>query len=158
MEKEKYERLLSLVTAKDKEKSEQLFSREASQGDLRMWGKIAVDAIGAGDWLVGSWSTDGVPRWIPRMHYYRRDDGKFYIVRPNIVLAKMKLLVDHEDLELDSHRARFIIENIENVGARVALRGFFLMILLRRVSERMRSRMVLISHMLVREIHRETAP
>jgi hypothetical protein len=114
MEKEKYERLLSLVTAKDKEKSEQLFSREASQGDLRMWGKIAIDAIGAGEWLVGSWSSDGVPRWIPRMHYYRREVAKFYLVRPNIVSAKMKLVVDQEETELDPELAEFIIESIEN--------------------------------------------
>ena len=113
MEKEKYERLLSLVTSKDKEKSEQLVSREASRGDLRMWGKIAVDAIGAGDWLVGSWSADGVPRWIPRMHYYSRDERKFYLVRPNIVPANMELIVDQEDKELDPQRAEFIIENIE---------------------------------------------
>ena len=65
MEKEKYEHLLNLVTSKDEEKSEQVLSREASRGDLRMWGKMAVDAIGAGDWLVGSWTVDGVPRWIP---------------------------------------------------------------------------------------------
>ncbi len=47
MEKEKYERLLGLATSKDKEKSEQLVSREVSRGDLRMWGKATVDAIGA---------------------------------------------------------------------------------------------------------------
>jgi hypothetical protein len=114
MEKEKYERLLSLVTSKDKEKTDQLLSREAAQGDLRMWGKIAVDAIGAGDWLVGSWSVDGVPRWIPRMHYYRREDRTFYLVRPNIAPARMDLIVDQEDTDLDPQRARFLTENIES--------------------------------------------
>jgi hypothetical protein len=114
MEKEKYERLLSLVTSKDKTESEQLLSREASRDDLRMWGKIAVDAVGAGDWLVGSWSVDGLPRWVPRMHYYRREDRKFYVVRPNIAPEKMELTVDHEDKDLDPQRAKFIIENIEN--------------------------------------------
>jgi hypothetical protein len=113
MEKEKYERLLSLVTSKDKENSEQLLSREASRGDLRMWGKIAVDAIGAGDWLVGSWSADGVPRWVPRMHYYSRDERKLYLVRPNVVPPNMELIVDQEDKALDPARANFIIENIE---------------------------------------------
>jgi hypothetical protein len=113
MEKEKYERFLSLVTSKDKEKSEQLVSREASRGDLRMWGKIAIDAIGAGDWLVGSWSVDGLPRWVPRMHYYRREERKFYLVRPNIVPAKMELIVDQEDKELDPQRAEFIANNVE---------------------------------------------
>jgi hypothetical protein len=113
MEKEKYERFLSLVTSKDKEKSEQLVSREASRGDLRMWGKIAMDAIGAGDWLVGSWSVDGLPRWVPRMHYYRREERKFYLVRPNIVPAKMELIVDQEDKELDPQRAEFIANNVE---------------------------------------------
>jgi|ERR1700689_1980505 hypothetical protein len=113
MEREKYERLLSLVTSKDKEKSEQLLSREASRGDLRMWGKIAVDAIGAGDWLVGSWSADGVPRWIPRMHYYRREDRKLYLVRPNIIPPNKELTVDPEDKDLDPQRAKFIMENIE---------------------------------------------
>jgi|HubBroStandDraft_5_1064220.scaffolds.fasta_scaffold158161_2 hypothetical protein len=113
MEKEKYERLLGLVTSKDKEKSEQLLSREASRGDLRMWGKVTVDAIGAGDWLVGSWSADGVPRWVPRMHYYSRQDRKFYFVWPNIAPAKMELTVDREDKGLDPERAKFIIENIE---------------------------------------------
>jgi hypothetical protein len=113
MEKEKYERLLGLVTSKDKETSDQLVSREASRGDFRMWGKIAVDAIGAGDWLVGSWSADGVPRWIPRMHYFSRDNRKFYLVRPNIAPANMELIVDQEDKGLDPERAKFIIENIE---------------------------------------------
>ncbi len=114
MEKEKYERLLGLVTSKDKEKSEQLVSREASQDDLRMWGKIAVDTIRAGDWLVGSWSVDGVPRWIPRMHYYRREERKFYLVRPNIAPSTMELTVDQEDKDLDPQRAKFIMENIES--------------------------------------------
>jgi hypothetical protein len=113
MEKGKYERLLGLVTSKDRENSEQLLSREASRGDLRMWGKIAADAIGAGDWLVGSWSADGVPRWVPRMHYYSREDRKFYLVRPNIAPEKMDLIVDQEDQGLDPDRAKFIIENIE---------------------------------------------
>jgi hypothetical protein len=113
MEKEKYERLLSLVTSKDKETSDQLVSREASRGDFRMWGKIAVDAIGTGDWLVGSWSADGVPRWIPRMHYFSRDNRKFYLVRPNIAPQNMELIVDQEDKGLDPERAEFIIENIE---------------------------------------------
>ena len=116
MEKEKYERLLSLVTSKHKEKNGQLLSRETSRGDLRMWGKIAADTIGksAGDWLVGSWRVDGVPRWIPRMHYYSREERKFYVVRPNIELAKMELIVDQEDKDLDHQRAKFIMENIEN--------------------------------------------
>src|ERR1700722_15431528 len=114
MEKEKYGRLLSLVTSKDKAESEQLLSREASRDDLRMWGKIAVDAVGAGDWLVGSWSVDGLPRWVPRMHYYRREDRKFYLVRPNIAPNKMELTVEQEDKDLDPQRAAFIVENIEN--------------------------------------------
>jgi hypothetical protein len=116
MEKEKYEHLLSLVTSKGEENSERLLSREASRGDLSMWGKIAVDTIGKseGDWLVGSWSVDGVPRWIPRMHYYRREDRKIYLVRPDIAAAKMELIVDQEDKDLDPQRAKFIIENIEN--------------------------------------------
>ena len=115
MEREKYGRLLSLVTSKAEEKNEQLVSREASRGDLRMWGKIAADTIGksVGDWLVGSWSVDGVPCWVPRMHYYRREDGKFYTVRPDIAAAKMELIVDLEDKELDPQRANFIVENIE---------------------------------------------
>lgn len=115
MEKGKYERLLSLATSKDKEESEQLLSREASRGDLRMWGKIAVDTIGksVGDWLVGSWSADGVPRWVPRMHYYLRGERRFFRVRPNIALAKMELIVDEEDKDLDPQRAKFIMENIE---------------------------------------------
>ena len=113
MEKEKYERLLGLVTSKDKEKSEQLVSREVSRGDLRMWGKATVDAIGAGDWLVGSWSADGLPRWIPRMHYYSRDERRLYFVRPNVVPPNMELIVDQEDKALDPARANFIIENIE---------------------------------------------
>jgi hypothetical protein len=113
MEKEKYERLLDLATSKDKEKSEQLVSREVSRGDLRMWGKATVDAIGAGDWLVGSWSADGLPRWIPRMHYYSRDERRLYLVRPNVVPPNMELIVDQEDKALDPARANFIIENIE---------------------------------------------
>jgi hypothetical protein len=113
MEKEKYERLLGLATSKDKEKSEQLVSREVSRGDLRMWGKATVDAIGAGDWLVGSWSADGLPRWIPRMHYYSRDERRLYLVRPNVVPPNMELIVDQEDKVLDPARANFIIENIE---------------------------------------------
>jgi hypothetical protein len=113
MEREKYEGLLGLVTSKDKENNEQLLSREASRGDLRMWGKIAADAIGARDWLVGSWSADGVPRWIPRMHYYSREERKFYLVRPNVVPPNMELIVDQEDKGLDPDRAKFIIENIE---------------------------------------------
>jgi hypothetical protein len=113
MEKEKYEPLLGLATSKDKEKSEQLVSREVSRGDLRMWGKATVDAIGAGDWLVGSWSADGLPRWIPRMHYYSRDERRLYLVRPNVVPPNMELIVDQEDKALDPARANFIIENIE---------------------------------------------
>ena len=113
MEKEKYQRLLRLVTSKDNEKSEQLLTREASRDDLRMWGKIALDAIGAGDWLVGSWSVDGVPRWIPRMHYFSRENRKLYLVRPNIAPPNMELTVDQEDKDLDPLRAKFIIENIE---------------------------------------------
>jgi len=116
MEKERYERLLSLIPSKDKEKNDQLLSREMSLGDLRMWGKIAADTIGksAGDWLVGSWSVDGVPRWIPRMHYYSCEERKFYIVRPNIELAKMELIVEQEDKDLDHQRAKFLMENIES--------------------------------------------
>jgi hypothetical protein len=78
-----------------------------------MWGKIALDAIGAGDWLVGSWSVDGVPRWIPRMHYFSRENRKLYLVRPNIAPPNMELTVDQEDKDLDPLRAKFIIENIE---------------------------------------------
>jgi hypothetical protein len=114
MEKERYERLLSLATSKEKETSEQLLSRETSRGDLRMWGKTAADAVGEGDWLVGSWTVDGVPRWVPRMHFYSRGDEKFYVVRPNIGAEKMELIVDEEDREIDPQRAKFIVENIEN--------------------------------------------
>src|SRR6202161_837379 len=111
MEKEKYEGLLSLVTSKDKEKSEQVLSREASRGDLRMWGKIAVDAIGAGDWLDGYWSAEGGPRWIPRIHYYSREDRSLYLVRPNIIPSNKDLTVDPEDKDLGPQRAKFIMEN-----------------------------------------------
>jgi hypothetical protein len=66
-----------------------------------MWGKIAVDKTGrkVGGWLVGSWSVGAAPNWIPTMHYYSREDGKFYFVRPNIALAKMDLNVDQEDTD-----------------------------------------------------------
>jgi hypothetical protein len=47
------------------------------------------------------------------MHYYSREDRKFYIVRPNIALAKMDLIVDEEDKDLDPERARFLMENID---------------------------------------------
>jgi hypothetical protein len=115
MEKEKYEHLLSLATSKDSANSEQMVSRKTSQGDFSMWGKKAVvtSGNGASDWLVGTWSVDGVPRWVPRMHYYNRDDRKIYLVRPDIAAQKMELIVDQEDKDLDPQRAEFIIENIE---------------------------------------------
>jgi hypothetical protein len=115
MEREKYERLLDMVTSTDKDESAQLLSRETSRDELRMWGKIAADTVGesAGDWLVGSWSTDGLPRWVPRMHYYRREDRKFYVVRPNIAAAKMELIVDQEDRDLDPERAKFIMDSVD---------------------------------------------
>jgi hypothetical protein len=115
MEREKYERLLNMVTSADKDENAELLSRETSRDELRMWGKIAADTVGksAGDWLVGSWSTDGLPRWVPRMHYYRREDRKFYVVRPNIAAAKMELIVDQEDRDLDPERAKFIMDSVD---------------------------------------------
>jgi hypothetical protein len=113
MERKKYDRLLSLVTSKEEEKSKQLLSRDTSQGDFRLWGKVAIDEVGAGDWLIGSWSVDGVPSWTPRMHYYRREDRKFYLVRPSIASQTMELIVDQEDAGLDPQRAKFITESIE---------------------------------------------
>jgi hypothetical protein len=109
------ELILSLVTSKEKGKDEQILSRDASRDNLIMWAKIAMDKAGrsVGGWLVGSWSVGAAPHWIPRMHYYSREDRKFYVVRPNIALAKMDLIVDQEDKDLDPERAKFLMENID---------------------------------------------
>jgi hypothetical protein len=109
------ELILSLVMSRQKGKDEQILSRDASRDNLNMWAKIAVDKAGRsmGGWLVGSWSVGTAPYWIPKMHYYSREDRKFYIVRPNIALAKMDLIVDEEDKDLDPERARFLMENID---------------------------------------------
>jgi hypothetical protein len=109
------ELILSLVMSRQKGKDEQILSRDASRDNLNMWAKIAVDKAGrsVGGWLVGSWSVGTAPYWIPKMHYYSREDRKFYIVRPNIALAKMDLIVDEEDKDLDPERARFLMENID---------------------------------------------
>ena len=114
MEMAKGELILSLVTSREKGNDEQILSRDASRDNLNMWGKIAVDKAGrsVGGWLVGSWSVGAAPYWVPKMHYYSREDRKFYVVRPNIALAKMDLHVDQEDKDLDPERARFLIENI----------------------------------------------
>jgi hypothetical protein len=48
------------------------------------------------------------------MHYCTRSERKLYVVRPNIAAAKMELIVDQEDKDLDPQRAEFIVENIEN--------------------------------------------
>jgi|SRR5271168_2941639 hypothetical protein len=115
MEKEKYEHLLSLVTSQEKENDEQIVSRVASRDNFNMWGKLPADDVGknVGGWLIGSWSVGAAPYWIPKMHYYSREDRKLYIVRPKIALAKMALSVDQEDKDLDPERARFLTENID---------------------------------------------
>ena len=115
MEMAKGELILSLVTSREKGNDEQILSRDASRDNLNMWAKIAVDKAGRsmGGWLVGSWSVGAAPYWVPRMHYYSREDRKFYIVRPNIALAKMDLIVDQEDKDLDPERAKFLMENID---------------------------------------------
>ena len=115
MEMAKGELILSLVTSREKGNDEQILSRDASRDNLNMWGKIAVDKAGrsVGGWLVGSWSVGAAPYWVPKMHYYSREDRKFYIVRPNIALAKMDLIVDQEDKDLDPERAKFLMENID---------------------------------------------
>jgi hypothetical protein len=115
MEKDKGEQILRLVTSRETGKNEQILSHAASRDNFNMWGKIAVDKTGSkvGGWLVGSWSVGAAPNWIPTMHYYSREDCKFYFVRPNIALAKMDLNVDQEDTDLDPERAKFIMQNIE---------------------------------------------
>ena len=115
MEKNKGEPILRLVTSRATGDNERILSRTASRDNFNMWGKIAVDETGrnVGGWLVGSWSVGAAPYWIPTMHYYSREDGKFYFVRPNIALAKMDLIVDQEDTDLDPERAKFIMENID---------------------------------------------
>jgi hypothetical protein len=85
MDKEQFEHLVRLVTSKGND--DRVLNRDASRGDVSMWGKIAVDQAGGivGDWLIGSWSVaDGTPLWVPRMHYYSREDRKFYKVQLNI--------------------------------------------------------------------------
>jgi hypothetical protein len=115
MERDKGEQILRLVTSRETGNNERILSHAASRDNLSMWGKIAVDETGrnVGGWLVGSWSVGTAPNWIPTMHYYSREDGKFYFVRPNIALAKMDLNVDQEDTYLDPERAKFIMENID---------------------------------------------
>jgi hypothetical protein len=115
MEKEKGEQILRLVTSRETGNNEQILSHAASRDNFNMWGKIAVDETGrnVGGRLVGSWSVGAAPYWIPTMHYYSREDGKFYFVRPKIALAKMDLNVDQEDTGLDPERAKFITENID---------------------------------------------
>ncbi len=115
MEKRKGEQILSLVTSRENGKDEQILSRDTSRDNLSMWGKIAVDKAGrsVGGWLVGSWSVGAAPYWVPKMHYYSREEHKFYIVQLNMALAKMALNVDQEDKELDPERAKFIMQNID---------------------------------------------
>jgi len=114
MKKEHFEHLVRLVTSKGKD--ERVLSRDAARGDVSMWGKIAVDRAGGivGDWLVGSWSVaDGTPLWVPRMHYYSREDRKLYKVQLNIDSQRMDLSADHEDKDMDPERAKFIVENLD---------------------------------------------
>jgi hypothetical protein len=115
MEKDKGEQILRLVTSRETGKNERILNYATSRDNFNMWGKIAVDETGwnVGGWLVGSRSVGAAPYWIPTMHYYSREDGKFYFVRPNIALAKMDLIVDQEDTDLDPERAKFILENID---------------------------------------------
>jgi hypothetical protein len=115
MEKDKGEQILRLVTSRETAKNEQILSHAASRDNFNMWGKIAVNGTGrnVGGWLVGSWSVGPAPYWIPRMHYYSREDGKFYFVRLNMAPAKMNLNVEQEDTDLDPERAKFIMENID---------------------------------------------
>jgi hypothetical protein len=115
MDKKRFEYLVRLVTSK--EKDERVLSRDTSRGDVSMWGKIAVDEAGGkvGDWLVGSWSVaDGAPPWVPRVHYYCREERKFYRVQLNIDTEKMGLSVEQEDRDIDSERAKYIVENLDS--------------------------------------------
>jgi hypothetical protein len=61
-----------------------------------MWAKtVANQTCGSeGGWLVGSWTVGTAPKWIPRMHYFSREDRKFYVVRLNVVPAEMNLSVE----------------------------------------------------------------
>lgn len=115
MEKDKGDQILRLVTSRETGNNERILSHAASRDNLNMWAKIAVNETGrkVGGWLVGSWSVGAAPNWIPTMHYYSHEDGRFYFVRPNIALAKMELNVDQEDTDLDPERAKFIMENID---------------------------------------------
>jgi len=86
---------------------EKVRSRIAHEGNLRMWGQLYVSRTGrtVAGWLVDSWSENGAPYWLPKMHWFDKKENKLYHVRLNI-LSSMNLL--GEDTDTEPERAKFI--------------------------------------------------
>src|SRR5271155_5560515 len=98
-----------------KEQYEKIFSRVGSKDNKRILGHLNVSKTGLtdGGWLVSTWSENGPPYWVVKMHWYEKQNGKIY--HPNLKIGIGINFMDtrEEDTGIEPERAAFIHEMIK---------------------------------------------
>jgi hypothetical protein len=88
--------------------------RTGSKDNLQIWGKLYVDRSGqtSGGWHLDSWSVNGAPYWLPKMHWLSKQDNKLYVAKQDSGKFGPGLTVIGEDGDIEPDRAKFIRENV----------------------------------------------
>jgi hypothetical protein len=85
------------------------------EDNLRMWGQLFISQTGhtVGGWLLDSWSENGAPYWLPKLHWYDKADNKLYHVYMDGGFGRTSMNLHGEDEEVDPKREKFILGMLE---------------------------------------------
>jgi hypothetical protein len=91
---------------------EKIYTRVSHKDNMRILGHLNFSKTGqtAGGWFVTTWSENGAPYWVTRMHWFEKQNGKIY--HPNLKIGVGMNFMDtrEEDTEIESERATLIRE------------------------------------------------
>jgi hypothetical protein len=98
---------------------QKIYSRVGSRDNMRILGHLNVSKTGqtAGGWFVTTWSENGAPYWVVKMHWLDKLTNKLY--HPNLRIGVGINFMDTrvEDTDIEPERAKFIHEMIKEWDA-----------------------------------------
>ena len=94
---------------------EKVYSRLRSKENLRIWGQLYISRTGQTvvGWLVDSWAENGAPYWHSKMHWFDKVENKLHCAYLNMGFRPGSINLAGEDTEIETERAKFIRETVE---------------------------------------------
>jgi len=98
---------------------QKIYSRVGHKDNKRILGHLNISKTGqtAGGWFVTTWSENGAPYWVVRMHWYEKQNGKIYHTNLKIGVGMNFMDTREEDTGIEPERATFIREMIKEFEA-----------------------------------------